>query len=272
MDSVTIIPFFDSLGPSALEYVINQTELTTMCMDGGGFEHTLKAKANCPTLKNLVLYDDVTEEQKARGNELGLTIYTYNDVLEEGKKQTSVTFQEPVPDTIHMFCYTSGTTGDPKAAMIPHKAFIPTVVAIEYFGDVVTESDVCISYLPYAHIFEQCIFVISLFKGYGHGYYDGNPFKLLDDIKVLKPTFFCTVPRILTRVYQKIQGSLTEKSAFIQWLFNKGVNSKRYYLENQNDLKHKFYDSVVFKKVRAEFGGNLRSMITASAPISGDVL
>lgn len=31
--SVTIVPFFDSLGPAALAYVINQTELTTMCIE-----------------------------------------------------------------------------------------------------------------------------------------------------------------------------------------------------------------------------------------------
>jgi len=114
-----------------------------------------------------------------------------------------------------MFCYTSGTTGDPKAAMIPHKGFIPLMTAVEFFGGIVNPEDVSISYLPYAHIFEQAIFVISLFKGFAHGYYDGNPFKLLDDIKELKPTFFCTVPRILTRVYQKITASVAEKNVIV---------------------------------------------------------
>jgi len=40
--------------------------------------------------------------------------------------------------------------------------------------------------------------------GYSHGFYSGDPLKLLDDITVLKPTFFVTVPRILNRVYGKI--------------------------------------------------------------------
>mmetsp|Transcript_34595 Transcript_34595/g.25758 ORF Transcript_34595/g.25758 Transcript_34595/m.25758 type:complete len:104 (+) Transcript_34595:310-621(+) len=62
-DSLTIIPFYDSLGPAALEFVIKQTELTTMCLDAGGFDHTLKAKANCPSLKNLLLFDEVSPAQ-----------------------------------------------------------------------------------------------------------------------------------------------------------------------------------------------------------------
>jgi long-chain acyl-CoA synthetase len=113
-----------------------------------------------------------------------------------------------------MFCYTSGTTGDPKAAMLSHSAFVAVVNVVDYFQTDFSERDVAISYLPYAHVFEQAIFICSLFYGFSQGYYDGNPFKLLDDIKVLKPTFICVVPRILNRVYQKIHESIQQKSAF----------------------------------------------------------
>jgi long-chain acyl-CoA synthetase len=43
--------------------------------------------------------------------------------------------------------------------------------------------------------------MFSLCKGFSHGYFSGNPLKLLEDISVLKPTLFCSVPRILNRVY-----------------------------------------------------------------------
>lgn len=100
-----------------------------------------------------------------------------------------------------MFCYTSGTTGDPKAAMLPHSSFVAVIRVVHYFKTNFTVDDIAISYLPYAHVFEQCIFVYALFTGFSFGYYDGNPFKLLEDIKELKPTFICAVPRILNRVY-----------------------------------------------------------------------
>lgn len=54
-----------------------------------------------------------------------------------------------------MFCYTSGTTGDPKAAMISHGAFIPVIKMVDFFYlNGISEKEVAISYLPYAHIFE----------------------------------------------------------------------------------------------------------------------
>lgn len=56
------------------------------------------------------------------------------------------------------------------------------------------------------------------------------------------------------------------------WLFHRGLDTKAYNLANKGSFTHTFYDTVVFKKIRNQFGGNLRIMITASAPIAGEVL
>ena len=64
-----------------------------------------------------------------------------------------------------MFCYTSGTTGDPKAAMLSHSNFISVAAAVVEHGVVLTEDDVSISYLPLAHSFEKAIFVTGIICG-----------------------------------------------------------------------------------------------------------
>lgn len=82
--------------------------------------------------------------------------------------------------------------------------------------------------------------------GYAHGFYSGDPLKLLEDITELKPTFFVTVPRILNRVYGKIIDGVNAKGGVAKWLFNKAVTDKTYYLQNGQGFTHKFYDKAVF--------------------------
>ena len=61
---MTVVPFFDSLGPNALSYVINQTEVSTMCIEEKTIETfiKLKNKGDCVNLKNLVSMDPFTED------------------------------------------------------------------------------------------------------------------------------------------------------------------------------------------------------------------
>lgn len=75
----------------------------------------------------------------------------------------------------------------------------------------------------------------------------------------------------MNRFYAKIWESVNAKGGAKKWLFEKGVTAKSWYLENEGEFKHKFYD-VVFKPVREMFGGNIKKMLVGSAPIAPEVL
>jgi long-chain acyl-CoA synthetase len=126
-----------------------------MCVDVTGFDNLLKVKPECHSFVNIISFDDVPEDKMTKAKSLGLNVFHYNEILNEGKNHPDMTFKEPTPETFHMFCYTSGTTGDPKAAMLSHKTFVPVCKAITYYAEGgLTVEDTSISYLPYAHVFE----------------------------------------------------------------------------------------------------------------------
>jgi long-chain acyl-CoA synthetase len=172
--AVTIVPFFDSLGPQALSFVINQTELATMCCETNGIDSLLKLreKGDLKKLHSLVCYDKITEEQKSKAEQTGTKLYHYSDVIEEGRKHsTQMEFKKPTPDTIYIMCYTSGTTGDPKGSMMSHSYFVACAASVPYFQMNFTKDDISLSYLPYAHLFEQAFFCYTCFVGLKTGFY-----------------------------------------------------------------------------------------------------
>ena len=145
---------------------------------------------------------------------MGLNFYNFSDVVEAGKNhKEEIKFNEPTYDSVYMFCYTSGTTGDPKAVKLTHGNFLAASAAVKAAGINLDESNVHISYLPLAHSFEKALFCVAISNGCSMGFYSGDPQKLLDDMQVLQPTVFISVPRLYSRIYDKITQGVSEKSA-----------------------------------------------------------
>jgi len=154
--SVTIVPFYDSLGADVIAFVLNQTELSTFCLETKSYDTIVKLKRDgkIPHLKNLLSYDAVPEDKEKEAIDAGFKVYHFQQVVEAGKANKNAPVTEPTPDSIYMFCYTSGTTGDPKGAMISHGSFVSMFSMIDHFQVNLDETDVAISYLPYGHTFE----------------------------------------------------------------------------------------------------------------------
>jgi len=171
-----------------------------------------------------------------------------------------------------MFCYTSGTTGVPKAVKISHRNILSVSTAANFAGVEVVAEDVVISYLPLAHSFEKVLFVLCMFKGVKIGYYAGDVLKITDDCMELQPTFFPSVPRLYNKIYDKINARLVDLRPVSKFLANRAIKSKTYYLNTQGTVNYAMYDAIVCAKFKAFLGGRVRFMATGSAPISPEVL
>lgn len=103
-------------------------------------------------------------------------------------------------------------------------------------------------------------------------FYSGDVMKIKDDLMLCKPTIFVSVPRLYHRLYSAIKDKLDSLTGFKKTLADKALSGKMYYLKNGGYVEHRLWDKLVFNKTKEAFGGRVRFMVSASAPISNEIL
>lgn len=91
---------------------------------------------------------------------------------------------------------------------------------------------------------------------------------MLEDLKILRPTIFASVPRIYGRMKDKVLENVSKAGGIKAWLFHKGLNAKIYNLQ-YNTVSHWFYDRLLFLNIRRVLGfDRITLCVTGSAPMS----
>ncbi|NXF46779.1 ACSL5 ligase, partial [Oceanites oceanicus] len=273
--SMVAVPLYDTLGPEAIVYIVNRADISIVICDKP--EKAQILVENCeqeqmPCLKTIILMDLFDKELKDRGAKVGVEILALQEVEELGRNN----IREPVPpkpEDLCIVCFTSGTTGNPKGAMLTHQNVVANAAAfLRITEDVIecTTSDITISYLPLAHMFERVVQTVIYSCGAKVGFCQGDIKLLPDDMKTLKPTLFPVVPRLLNRIYDRIQSGA--KSPVKRCLLNFAVIMKMAEIKQGIIRNDSIWDQLIFKKVQETMGGRVRIMVTGAAPISPSVL
>ena len=84
----------------------------------------LKSKGKLPHVKNLIMYDTPEEIHHTLTSNAGLELHTFADLVNEGSTLPDIKREEPEGDSILLLGVTSGTTAEPKCAMLTHVNFI----------------------------------------------------------------------------------------------------------------------------------------------------
>ncbi|NWQ98422.1 ACSL5 ligase, partial [Burhinus bistriatus] len=273
--SMVAVPLYDTLGPEAIVYIVNKADISIVICDKPDKAQILLE--NCeqektPGLKTIILMDLFDKDLKDRGAKVGVEIIAMHEVEELGRNN----IREPVPpkpEDLCIVCFTSGTTGNPKGAMLTHQNVVANAAAFLRSTENTVEctsSDITMSYLPLAHMFERVVQTVVYSCGAKVGFFQGDIKLLTDDMKTLKPTLFPVVPRLLNRIYDKIQSGA--KSPVKRCLLNFAVIMKMAEIKQGVFRNDSIWDKLIFKKVQETMGGRVRIMVTGAAPISPSVL
>ncbi|KAJ4307117.1 medium-chain fatty acid-CoA ligase faa2 [Collariella sp. IMI 366227] len=277
------VSLYETLGPETSEYIINHSGLTSIACSLPHIPTLLKLAPRVPSLKFIISLDpldagEMTGHSKrellnATAAAVGVQIYSMAEVEALGARSGRA-MRPPVAEDILTINYTSGTTGDPKGVLITHKAGVAGISAARC-NDTIAAGDVHISYLPVAHIYGRMADQTALAEGAMVGYFHGDIATLIEDIKLLRPSGFMSVPRLYNRISTSIQAATVQADGVKGALSRHIIDTKKANMKlplGQASNKHFLYDRIWTPKVLKGVGlQRARTMVSGSAQLDPDV-
>lgn len=228
----------------------------------------------CETDQLRSVYEQVAEHLPACRN---VFVIESDEFATLGTAATEATTQEVhrrssglTHDDLALVIYTSGTTGRPKGCELTHGNLIFTLRNVRAsLPDLFREGNSTLVFLPLAHSFAQAVQVGCIAAGVKVGYSTGIA-NLVEELSLFRPRWVFSVPRVFEKVYnsakQKAEGEgrgkIFDAAAKVAIEFSRA---------DQPDLKtrllHAAFDQLVYKKLRAVFGGNLVYAISGAAAL-----
>ncbi|XP_045406689.1 long-chain-fatty-acid--CoA ligase 6 [Lemur catta] len=273
--SMVVVPLYDTLGPGAIRYIINTADISTVIVDKPQkaallLEHVERRET--PGLRLIILMEPFEEALRERGQKSGVAVKSMQAVEDCGQENHRVPVP-PRPDDLSIVCFTSGTTGNPKGAMLTHGNVVADFSGFLKVTEKVIfprQDDVLISFLPLAHMFERVIQSVVYCHGGRVGFFQGDIRLLSDDMQALRPTIFPVVPRLLNRMYDKIFSQAG--TALRRWLLEFAARRKQAEVRSGIIRNDSIWDELFFNKIQASLGGCVRMIVTGAAPASPTVL
>ncbi|MFS7919196.1 putative long-chain-fatty-acid--CoA ligase [Helianthus anomalus] len=267
--SYVSVPLYDTLGPDAVKYIINHADVQAVFCVPSTLNVLLSFLSEISSVSIIVVVGGIDGHLPSLPATSGVQLISYSKLISQGHSNLRP-FCPPKANDIATICYTSGTTGTPKGVVLTHENLISSVAAstlqIKF-----NSSDIYISYLPLAHIYERANQIVSVYCGIAVGFYQGDNLKLMDDLAVLRPTIFCSVPRLYNRIYAGIVNAVNTSGVLKQRLFNAAYNSKKQALMSGRKPSP-IWDRLVFNKIKAKMGGRVRFLGSGASPLSSDIM
>ncbi|APR87523.1 Long-chain-fatty-acid--CoA ligase [Minicystis rosea] len=263
-----------------IRYLLQHSEAKVVYVDSEAeLDSVIAAARDLPTLLAIVPWDAaLAARAKDRDPRVISPAALEGEPMAEAEVERRL--GEVAPDDTAILIYTSGTTGPPKGAMISHGNIVALLgSAAKLHGAL--ESDLSLNFLPMAHAAER---VFGFFARIDSGIptaYARSMGSVLEDLADVRPTLFGAVPRIFEKAYGKIRAELERKPKAVQrlfdWAVSIGKQAVRCTIEGRPvppaiRLQMALADRLVFRRVRAAFGGRMRFFVTGAAPIALEIL
>jgi long-chain acyl-CoA synthetase len=271
-----LIPVYHTLGADAIRYILNDAGVTHLIVESPELlANIIRILPEVPPLRDVVtVYGQQTESRA------GKQLLNFDDLRKTGaavlqQNPKLAVPHDPKPDDLFTVCYTSGTTGEPKGAMLTHRNVLSNVqVLIPLFN--INENDVLVSFLPLCHMFERTGGYYCVLMAGGSIAYAESVQTIREDVRLARPTVMIVVPRVLEKVYSAVRDKVQAGSALSRALMISTLRTYSRYARLKIGgrpiplwlrLKHWLLGRLVVRKLKALGGGRLRLLVSGSAPL-----
>ncbi len=260
----TSVPMYPTITIEDYKYIFENSDTKFAFVSGSDLYKKAKtASEGLATLQKIYTFERVPNAPH------------WSEVEELGKggdmKELEAIREAVNADDMLTIIYTSGTTGRPKGVMLTHDNIVSNTMSIHTTIDIPLGQSKALSFLPLCHIYERTALYVYMFKGCSIYYAEGIE-QVGINLQEVKPHTFCTVPRLLEKVYEKITAKGNEldgiKKKLFNWALNLGLEYephiyKGFFYNLQLDLANK----IIFNKWRDALGGNIIQIQVGSAAL-----
>ncbi len=277
------VPIYVTHTPEQVRYVIEHAEAKTLVVsDPEQLERVQEVLGGAGV--QTVIVAERAEEAETLSLPEGMDLRSLDAVRENGHVRREeqpdaleALLDEIAPDDLATLIYTSGTTGRPKGVMLTHENISSNAMtSIRNFAgfEYGAQGERILSFLPLTHIFARMLHYG--FMAHGVSVYFTTPDELSEDLKKITPTVFATVPRLLEKVYGKIQERTAEAAGLQKRIGTWALRlAGQYRLTEAPSAGYKaqaaLADALVFKKWRAALGGQVKYLVAGGAALNPEL-
>lgn len=273
------VPLYPTLAEEAIEYILKDSGARLIV--AATPEHlrdVLAVADNCQDLEHIV---SVSGKGDAKSSK---KLWDWDEFLAYGKENQEKQMEElearvegQQATDVCSLVYTSGTTGDPKGAMLMNGNFVSNATSVLPRIEV-SPGDIQLSFLPLSHVFERCVYYSMLASGVTIAYAESIE-TVRDDLQIVRPHLVPSVPRLFEKIHAgvlaKVHAGLNMERRAFYWALD--IGRQIFELRRQGRrpgpylaARHKLAKKIL-GKIHTATGGRIRLFVSGGAPLRKDV-
>lgn len=255
------VPIYPTISKEDYRCILNNSEARLAFIEG------------LPVLEKI---EEIKEEVKSL--ELIFTFAKRKDEYQYWDDLINIGKENPAPEELEhrkaavkpsdcaTIIYTSGTTGVPKGVMLSHNNILGQINSLKDTPS--KDSKRAFSFLPICHAYERILVYLYQYLGMSV-YYAESLATIAQDMKEIHPTMMACVPRLLEKIYTKIQQSGLKQKGLSKMIFYWSMKvAERYKIEGRSlfyNMKLAIADKMVYSKIRKNLGAEHFDVVVSGA-------